>query len=311
MPADLLVDPRLVPGAPYIALALVVIAAVTGVAVVAFALVRRGGAAPRTLLARWATWLALAAIWAAVCLSGTLTVALLMTAFALIGTVEFARLTGLPRLHRDLLLIGAGAAGILSLSGATAMLALIPLLLLVGILQPVVRVDVQRGVRNLAFGALAFGYLPLLLGHGTLIVRDIEDGGRLLFVLGAAVAGSDIGAYVVGRTFGRHPLAPELSPNKTVEGLIGNVAGAALATAIFAPALPVVSIGILAALPPLVAVGSVWGDLFESAIKREFGTKDAGGWLPGFGGLLDRIDSLIIVLPLGYYGLRAAGLAIG
>ena len=65
----------------------------------------------------------------------------------------------------------------------------------------------------------------------------------------------------------------------------------------------------LVGLPPLVAIGAVWGDLFESALKREFGTKDAGAWLPGFGGLLDRIDSLILVLPLGYYGLRAAGLA--
>jgi len=311
VPVDLITDPRAVPGAPYLAAALLVIAAATGVAVAAFALARRGGVAPRTLMARWGTWLALAAIWAVVCLSGTLPVAVLMTVFATLGILEFARLTELPRLHRDLLLIGSIAAGVLSLSGATAMLALIPLLLLVGILQPVVRVAVRRGVRNLAFGALAFGYLPLLLGHGTLIVRDIENGGRLLFVLGTAVAGSDIGAYVVGRTFGRHPLAPELSPNKTVEGLLGNVVGAAVAVAIFAPALPTVAIGILAALPPIVALGAVWGDLFESALKREFGTKDAGTWLPGFGGLLDRIDSLIIVLPLGYYGLRAAGLAVG
>ena len=311
MPADLITDPRLVPGAAYIAEALLVIAAATGVVVAAFGAMRRGGAAPRTLIARWGTWLALAAVWAGVCLSGPLPVAVLMTAFALVGIVEFGRLTELPRLHRDLLLVGSIAAGVLSLSGATALLALIPVLLLVGILQPVVRVDVRRGVRNLAFGALAFGYLPLLLGHGTLIVRDIENGSRLLFVLGAAVAGSDIGAYVVGRTFGRHPLAPELSPNKTVEGLVGNVVGAGVAVAIFAPALPAVAIGVLVALPPIVAVGAVWGDLFESALKREFGTKDAGGWLPGFGGLLDRIDSLIIVLPLGYYGLRAAGLALG
>jgi phosphatidate cytidylyltransferase len=68
-------------------------------------------------------------------------------------------------------------------------------------------------------------------------------------------------------------------------------------------------VAFLVGLPPLVAIGAVWGDLFESALKREFGTKDAGTWLPGFGGLLDRIDSLILVLPLGYYGLRAAGLA--
>ena len=58
----------------------------------------------------------------------------------------------------------------------------------------------------------------------------------------------------------------------------------------------------------IVALGAVWGDLFESALKREFGEKDAGSWLPGFGGLLDRIDSLILVVPLVYYLFRAAGL---
>ena len=308
MPADAIVDPRSVPGAGHIALALVVVAAVTLAAVVAFGLARRGGVQPRTLVARWTTWLALATIWAIVCLAGPLPVAILMTAFSVVGLVEFCRLADLPARHRDLLVIGALGAGLLALSGATAVLALIPILLLVGILQPIVRVDVQHGVRNLAFAALAFGYLPLLLAHGTLIARDLEGGGRILFVLGAAVAASDIGAYVAGRTFGRHPLSAQLSPNKTAEGLAGNLVGAAVGCAIFGPALPPLGPLVVLALPPLVAVGSVWGDLFESAVKREFGSKDAGTWLPGFGGLLDRIDSLIIVLPLGYYGLRAAAL---
>jgi phosphatidate cytidylyltransferase len=140
-----------------------------------------------------------------------------------------------------------------------------------------------------------------------LIVRDVTDGGLVLFVLGAAVAFSDIGAYVAGRTLGRHKLSPVLSPNKTVEGLIGNVVGAALAYALFMPIYPAVAPWLIVLLPVLVAIGAVWGDLFESALKREFGVKDAGTWLPGFGGLLDRIDSLIIVLPLTYYGLGLAG----
>jgi phosphatidate cytidylyltransferase len=60
-------------------------------------------------------------------------------------------------------------------------------------------------------------------------------------------------------------------------------------------------------LPIVIALGAIWGDLLESSIKREFGVKDAGTWLPGFGGLLDRIDSLIIVVPLAFYFLRVAG----
>jgi phosphatidate cytidylyltransferase len=309
VPPDLLVDPRTATGAGYIVASLAVLAAVSLVAVGAFAAARRGGADPRTLLARWLTWLVIAVVWAAACLSGPVTVSLLMTAFAVIGLREFARLTELPASHRALLGIGALIAGGLVLAGAAALLAMIPLLLLAGIVLPVVAADVRHGTRHLAFGALGFGYLPLLLGHGTLIVRDVAGGGLILFVLGVAVAFSDIGAYVAGRTFGRHPLAPQLSPQKTVEGLAGNLAGAALGLAVFVPVLPSMPVAFLVGLPPLVAIGAVWGDLFESALKREFGTKDAGTWLPGFGGLLDRIDSLILVLPLGYYGLRAAGLA--
>jgi phosphatidate cytidylyltransferase len=119
------------------------------------------------------------------------------------------------------------------------------------------------------------------------------------------VALSDNGAFAVGKLLGRHHLSPKLSPNKTWEGVAGNVLGAYLGTALMGFALPPEHHGfLLLLLPPIIAVGSLWGDLFESAIKREAGVKDAGTWLPGFGGLLDRIDSMILVAPLSYYFLR-------
>ena len=81
--------------------------------------------------------------------------------------------------------------------------------------------------------------------------------------------------------------------------------GAGAGVALMGFALPAgMSWTLALALPLAVAVGAVWGDLFESLLKREFGAKDAGGWLPGFGGLLDRIDSLIVVAPLTYHLLR-------
>lgn len=307
MPAELVHAPWAAAGASYLAVVLAALAVFTLVAVVVLGLTRRGGANPRTLLARWTTWVVLAVVWALVCLSGPLLVAVLMTAFAVLGLREFSRLTELPRSHRWLLYIAALACGALALEGAGALLAMIPIVLLVGATQPVVAVDVRRGIRHLAFAALAFGYLPLLLAHGVLIARDVMEGGLVLFVLGAAVAFSDIGAYIAGRTLGKHKLSPALSPNKTVEGLIGNLAGAGLAYALFTPIYPAVAPWVMLGLPVLVAVGAVWGDLFESALKREFGVKDAGAWLPGFGGLLDRIDSLIIVIPLTYYGLGLTG----
>jgi phosphatidate cytidylyltransferase len=139
-------------------------------------------------------------------------------------------------------------------------------------------------------------------------VEHGEAGIALDLALGVACAFSDVGAFVVGRTFGRTPLAPRLSPNKTREGVVGNILGATLGLAAFVPALvPVFGWPFVLALVPLVAGGSLWGDLLESAAKREAGVKDAGAWLPGFGGILDRIDSLLITMALGFWIARLWG----
>jgi phosphatidate cytidylyltransferase len=188
----------------------------------------------------------------------------------------------------------------------------VPGVVAAGFLWPVLRPDPTRGARDLAHAALGAIYLPTLLAHAPALVRDRGETGAALFVgLALATAASDVGAYVVGRQFGRTKLAPTLSPGKTQAGVVGNVIGAAVALAIVTPALvghlPHGAVTI-ALLVPVVAVGSVWGDLFESAIKREAQVKDAGSLLPGFGGILDRIDSLLIVLPLAYWLLRIVDL---
>ena len=123
--------------------------------------------------------------------------------------------------------------------------------------------------------------------------------------LGLAIAFSDVGAYLAGRLVGRRKLAPALSPNKTRGGLVGNLLGAYAGLGLMHFALPAAQRPLLLiTLPLVVASGAVWGDLLESLMKREFGAKDTGTWLPGMGGLLDRIDSLIVVVPLAYYYLR-------
>ena len=132
-------------------------------------------------------------------------------------------------------------------------------------------------------------------------------GVTLFAALAVASAGSDVGAFVVGRRFGRHPLAPRLSPNKTREGVIGNILGAAVGFLPFLVLLqPWFEPLAIVVLILLVAVGSLWGDLLEMAVKREVGVKDAAKWLPGFGGILDRIDSLLLVVPLVYWAMRVA-----
>ena len=107
---------------------------------------------------------------------------------------------------------------------------------------------------------------------------------------------TDIGAYFTGRRFGRRKLAPSISPNKTVEGLYGGMAAATLFGGAWALA---VGLGKpLLAFPPLFAIGAQMGDLFESWMKRRAGVKDSGNWLPGHGGVLDRLDGLVPVAVL-------------
>lgn len=107
---------------------------------------------------------------------------------------------------------------------------------------------------------------------------------------------TDIGAYFAGRTFGKRKLAPSISPGKTVEGLYGGIVAAALLGAAW-----VMWTGLgepLLLLAPLFAVAAQGGDLFESWMKRQAGIKDSGNWLPGHGGMLDRLDGLAPVAVL-------------
>lgn len=308
LPDELLTAPWVDPAFAYVVALIGVLLVVTAVALAIATRLGRGTASSRTLWMRWATWAVLAPAFAIVAFSGPLSVAFAMGLFALQGTREWADLTGLPRTHRTMLVVYSVVAVGLALSGAAALLATIPLLLLLAMILPVAVADTSRGIRDLAYGALGFAYLPLLLSHGVLLVRDHADGAALLFLIGAAVAASDIGAYIVGTTIGRRRLAPRLSPNKTLGGLLGNVLGALLAVALLLPALPGADVAGIVAFVAIVAVGAVWGDLFTSALKREAGVKDAGRLLPGFGGLLDRIDSFVVTLPLVYYAVGVGDL---
>jgi phosphatidate cytidylyltransferase len=125
--------------------------------------------------------------------------------------------------------------------------------------------------------------------------RDVQGIDLLLWVFIVTWA-TDIGAYFVGRAIGRRKLAPSISPGKTVEGLIGGIIAAGVlggAWAVYSDLSRTLLI-----LAPLFAVAAQGGDLFESWIKRRAGVKDSGHWLPGHGGLLDRLDGLVPVAVL-------------
>jgi phosphatidate cytidylyltransferase len=156
----------------------------------------------------------------------------------------------------------------------------------------------SRIVRGWGFSWQIAGFVYGLLSALALLwIRDrSHDQLTLLLWVFIVTWATDIGAYFVGRSIGRRRLAPSISPGKTIEGLYGGIAAATLfggAWALFVGLRPTVFV-----LAPLFALAAQGGDLFESWMKRRAGVKDSGKWLPGHGGLLDRVDGLVPVAVL-------------
>lgn len=265
------------------------------------------GVTGSTALQRAGSYAGLAVVLAAAVQVGTPGIAVLIALIGAVALAEWCRLMDLP-IHHQVALQVANLAivGSVAIAGTAAAEWLVGGLVLVGLSWPVVRADTGRALRDLGLAAVGCVVIPVLLVHGVLLAVELGPLGVTLFAaLAVACAGSDVGAFMVGRRFGRTPLAPSLSPAKTREGVVGNVLGALVGLAPFAGLLmPAFSVWSLLIVGALVAIGALWGDLFESAVKREAGVKDAAQWLPGFGGILDRIDSLLLVVPLVYWAIR-------
>lgn len=161
--------------------------------------------------------------------------------------------------------------------------------------------DMQAVSRDLAVSLFGLLYIPLLLSHAVLL-RSVPAGRDWIFLVLFVVMASDTLAYFVGRQWGRHRLYEAVSPKKTIEGslggLVGSVLGATICKLWFFTELSSVDVLLLGAG---VGAFSQLGDLVESLLKRSFGVKDSGALVPGHGGLLDRLDSLLFAFPVTYY----------
>lgn len=161
------------------------------------------------------------------------------------------------------------------------------------------RHEVVATIARTVFFGLWVGFLA---SFGVLLATRPSDGPvAVLAVIGGAVV-SDIGGYAFGTVFGRRRIAPSISPKKSWEGLVGGLATVAIVAAVVLPRIgdlfePWTAIAVAVA----AAIAGFFGDLTESMVKRDLGVKDLGDVLPGHGGILDRVDGILLALPVGYY----------
>lgn len=162
---------------------------------------------------------------------------------------------------------------------------------------------VDRAVEDAAATLLGIVYVALLFGF-QIGIRMGAAGKQWIVFLYFVIWATDIGAYSIGIPFGKHKLFPKISPKKSVEGLLGGfAAAAAMALLCRAWFMPPVGAGEAAGIGLLLAATGTIGDLVESMLKRSAGVKDSGSIIPGHGGMLDRMDSMLFAAPVLYYYL--------
>lgn len=154
-------------------------------------------------------------------------------------------------------------------------------------------------LRNLSAGVFVMFYVPLSLSFAVLTVTA-ENGTNILFSVVLTVAAIDTFGYLIGRFFGRTKFAPGVSPKKTWEGFIASVVGSLIAGVSCGVLLMDVSVELAVLFSLAILLAAVLGDLAESLIKRDLGIKDMGDILPGHGGVMDRLDSMLPAAFMGY-----------
>jgi phosphatidate cytidylyltransferase len=221
-----------------------------------------------------------------------------------LGLYEYAGLTLREAPSRErlvLIVVGTAFAAAVYIWPARTLLWGMGAVVLLGTTTLLGGGDIKSGPARLAAAGFGLFYVGGLLTAFPLIHRDLPSGSLWVTVAFAVTFVNDTMAYFTGRAFGRHKLAPSISPGKTVEGgiggLLGGMAFMLIARATFFPALTLIDV--LAIGAGAGVLGPV-GDLLESMLKRAAGAKDSGRLIPGHGGILDRIDSLLFVGALVY-----------
>lgn len=248
-------------------------------------------------------WVMAGAFVAALAVHRVITV-LFLASIGLMAIFELARITGTMR--TPMLAATAAAYGLAATGDTSAHVWVIVAAPVAAAMTLVARGAVEDFVGQVgdtALGAMAGVALAHLASILTLPASTTYSAGGagLLLLLVIVAQGGDVAQFLSGKAFGRRKLAPAVSPNKTVAGLVGGVLAAAMLGG--GLALLLTTRGFLwgAAIGTAIAIAGAAGDLLISAIKRDRGVKDAGNLIPGHGGVLDRVDSLLLAAPLFYY----------
>jgi phosphatidate cytidylyltransferase len=268
------------------------------------------------------SWLVMASIGFVVVFAGRVPVILGVTLLAIFAFKEFARASGL---YRDWWMTGAVYAGITAVGFASLMphprgeepgagwygfFVAVPVFAIALILLiPILRNRAHGELQKMSLAIVGFIYIGWMFGHLGFLANATNAYGFLCYIIFATEL-NDVAAFTFGKLFGRHPLRSEISPKKTWEGAIGAIVVAMVLPWLLRFSFPFFGAWQLILAGLIVGIGGQLGDLSISLIKRDIGTKDMGSAIPGHGGILDRIDSLIYVAPLFmhmagyYYGLR-------
>ncbi len=230
--------------------------------------------------------------------------ALLLVLLTGIGLHEFYQMA-FPGRNQEFLpfcLIGALTPLLPLLSDMRLILGGITLLFIAAAFHVLFRFSsIQTAASDIGLLVLSLIYIPLLMTHIQL-VRQLDHGVNWLLLIMLIVMTNDSAAYYTGCRFGKHRLYEAVSPKKSIEGSLGGLVGSYIGTFVakytFFPEL-----GLIDLLVAPLLIGSIGqlGDLFESLLKRSFGVKDSGTIFPGHGGVLDRLDSIIVAAPITYY----------
>jgi len=251
----------------------------------------------RLLTALVALPLLLAALWV-----GGPWYILLVSAAALAATWEYQRIAaasgGDP--CGPLLYVGVASFLIDALSGRSFTPLILTGTLLLGLAWSVARYQQGEASPGWLWTLGGVIYIGWLMGH-FLLLRDVDHGRAWTLLALMTTFLNDTASYIVGRAVGRHRMAPNLSPGKTWEGAAGGLTATAVGVPLFAALLGLPVTWSFWGLGLVLSVAAQTGDLAESMLKRVAGMKDASGLVPGHGGILDRLDSLVFVVPLLYY----------